>query len=224
MTTPNEQDPKAGATPAGTQNPEQKQAPKAPEDNTPPPQDKKDEGAEKRIKELNEENKKQRLKTKELEEKVERFDKAIKMLTGTDETPDPVKIEKQKADGRVRRAYLKAAVVGAAATEMHDAGFAFDAMEREFANVTVDLETGSVDDEAVRTKLAELKGSKPFLFRGTSAPGQPPPKSPPDGGGQPAGGDPYKTWLQLKGTPGREAEAQKFYNDNRANIFARMPK
>lgn len=215
--------------------------PKPPEEGAKPDADKKPEGvavppnpeleaANKRIAELNKESEKHRLEAKSVKEAlasekeiVARHQKALKIATGTDDTPDPVKLEKDKADSRVREAYLKSAFVSIAAKEMHDAEFAFGALRTELSGVTVDLETGKADTEALKAKVLEFKTSRPFLFAPPPGSGMivPPPKSPPDGGGAPAGGDPYKNWQQLKAT-GQLAEAQKFYAANSAAILKGM--
>ena len=63
-----------------------------------------DESAQNRIKELNEENKKHRLRAKELEEQNARYKKAFELINGKgDDQPDPAALEKQKAAGIPRK-------------------------------------------------------------------------------------------------------------------------
>lgn len=188
-----------------------------------------DDSAEKRIKELNEENKKHRLEAKEAKEKAARAERAFNILSGKpeNETPDPVALEKAKSDNKVRRAYLKASFVTETAAVMHDASFAFDAMERQFADVKVDLDTGEVDSTALKSKLIDVKKTHGFLFKpeggGGGGPTNPP-KNAPDGGGVSAGAaTAYRDWVNLKAA-GRLSEAQEHYNKNKAAILAGWPK
>lgn len=187
------------------------------------------EDANKRIADLNKENETRRKNEKELKAKVDRLDKAFAILSGKDgETPDPAKLEKEQTDARIRDAYLKAAFVGQA-REMHDADFAFDAVRADLSEVSVDVKTGKVDTAAIKTKLEEMKKSRPFLFviKQQGSEGNTNEKKPdghPDGNGQAKGGNPYKTWLDMSKTPGREAEANEYYQKNRAAIYANMPK
>ena len=215
----------------GTPAPPPADPPKPPADPPKPPTPPEDESA-KRIKELNEESKKHRLRAKELEEENSRYKKAFEIINGKgNEQPDPVKLEKENADKRIRDAYLKAAFVGVAAKDMHDADFAFDAIKKELGDVEVDLDSGMVNKEALNTKVAELKKSKPFLFieatfgeTPTARPAvatQPAPKGRPDGNGIPNNGNPYQVWQELKKS-GRTAEAQSYWNQNRAAIMANM--
>lgn len=224
MTTSNTQPPKEPATGSGGQENPPKQT-----DNTAPSKTAAElaaelEAANKRISELNEESKKHRLEAKELGTKVERFDKVLKALTGKDEPPDPVAVEKARADQRIRKAYLKAATVSAVAGEAHNPEFLFDAMESKLAEVKVDLDTGEVDSAGIKAVAEKFKATHGFLFK--PAGGGPnttqPPKSQPDGNGQPAGGNPYKTWREL--STKNPAQAQEFYEKNRAAIMAHAPK
>lgn len=190
-----------------------------------PAETKPDDSADKRIAELNEENKKHRLKAKTLEEENSKYKKAMEIINGNGATPDPVEMEKKKADGRVRDAFLKAAFTSVAAKEMHDAEFAYDALKSDFADVTVDLDSGKVDKEAIKTKLVQIKKDRSFLFSmpPTQGGNPPPPPNNPDGNGKPAGGNPYLKWQELsKG--GMQGEALKFYSENKAAILAHWPK
>ncbi len=197
---------------------------------TPPADDTKDKESENaRIKELNEESKKHRLEAKALKEENARYKKAFEIIQGKEAQPDPAELQKKQTDDRVRKAYLKSAFVSVAAKDMHDAEFAFDAVAAEFSDVTVDLDSGRVDKESIRGKLGDLKKARPFLFvqeQQTNGNGtKPPPRSPPDGSGNPGnGGDVYKQWISLKQAPGRAKEAQEFYEKNRASIYANWPK
>lgn len=181
--------------------------------------------ADARIKELNTENEKRRKVNKELEASDARKQKALDILAGKEgaET-DPAALAKKAMDEKFRRLALKATFIDAAAKEMHDASFAFGALEREFTDVAVDVETGEVDKAAVVAKLAIIKTQRPFLFvsEQTTTQTKPPPKGSPDGGGQPKGGSARDKWNELKGDPLRQAEATKFYSENRVAILADM--
>jgi hypothetical protein len=175
--------------------------------------------------ELKEENKKRRLHEKETAATNERVTKALALLTGKTDDVDPVKLKEDQSNAKIRRAYLKAEFV-VEAKEMHDASFAFAALESELKDVKVDIDTGEVDRTALKSVLGEVKKKSPFLF---ATPGAPTPPVKPAGnpdGGQPTGaaGSPFQKWVDLKQQPGRAAEAQKFYSDNRLDIMATMPK
>lgn len=182
--------------------------------------------AKKQIAELNKENEARRKSEKELKARLEKLDKVAAILTGKEETPDPAELVKEQTETRVRDAYLKASFVGVAAREMHDADFVFDALKGDLADVKVDTKTGKVDTEAVKVKLAELKKAKPFLFviQTSQNNGTQQPAGHPDGNGQPRGSNPYQTWKDLQAAPGRQSEAAKYYAENKAAIFANMPK
>lgn len=182
--------------------------------------------ADARIKELNAENEKRRKTNKQLEEDAVRKQKALDILAGKEGTEtDPAELAKKATESKFRRLALKAAFVDLSAKEMHDASFAFSAVERELADVKVDLESGDVDKEAITAKLTEMRTSRPFLFvaKGTQQGTQPPPpKGNPDGGGQPKGGSPRDKWNELKADPVRQNEAAEFWAKNRVAILADM--
>jgi len=221
VTVPTQQPPKPSETPGEEKKPDAVVVPPAGNPEL--------DAANKRIAELNKESEKHRLEARELKVLAERNKKALAIATGTDTEADPVALEKQKADSRVREAYLKSAFVSIAAKEMHDADFAFGALKDELSTVTVDLATGKADTESLKAKVAEFKTSRPFLFappapaQGSTVVVPPAPKSPPDGGGAPAGTEPFKKWQQLKAT-GQTAEATKFYGENSQAILKGMPK
>lgn len=182
--------------------------------------------AEARIKELNAENEKRRKVNKELEASDARKQKALDILAGKEgaET-DPAALAKKASDDKFRRLALKATFIDVAAKEMHDASFAFGALEREFADIAVDVETGDVDKEAVAAKVADIKAKRPFLFiqeQTTTTQTKPAPKGSPDGGGQPKGGSARDKWNELRTDPLRQAEATKFYMENKVAILADM--
>lgn len=182
--------------------------------------------AEARIKELNAESEKRRKANKQLEEDAARKQKALDILAGKEGTEtDPAELAKKATENKFRRLALKAAFVDLSAKEMHDSSFAFSAVERELADVKVDLETGEVDKEAITAKLTEMRTTRPFLFVAkstSSSTSNPPPKGNPDGGGQPKGSSAKEKWNELRADPMRQHEAAEFWAKNRVAILADM--
>ena len=178
---------------------------------------------------LNKENEARRKENKELKEKSDRLQRAWDVAMGKDkEVPDAAALLAKQTDNRIRRSELKAAFVSVAAAEMHDAEFAFGAVESSLGEIKVDLEAGLVDRDALKEKLGELKKTRPFLFRDTKSTTtdttKKDVKNPPDNSGNANGGDnPYRQWKQLQDT-GRVKEAQEYYLKNSKEIFAHMGK
>lgn len=173
----------------------------------------------------NEEAKKHRLEAKASKSEKEKFERAWKIANGEEaEAPDPVKLEKEKTSNQMRKLYLKSAFVSEAAKDMHDADFSFDAVANEFSDVEVDIATGKVDKAALKTKVAELKKARPFLFAPVNDPLQKKkePAGQADNGVPAAGGSMWMKWQEMQKTD-RDA-ATKFYKENRKAIGESMPK
>lgn len=186
---------------------------------------------EKALAKANKEAEKYRHEAKELRTKVESIEGLFKQAFGGGKDPnaapgDPVQAAKAQADAKARNLLLRSEFTAVAAREgVHDATVAFKAFAGELGDVTVDLEKEEVDRAALTAKVQALKKSHPYFFKGEAPPPASPPGGgapPPDGNARPAASGSKKAHWQSLRQSGRTAEAQKYFEANRAEIIAEL--
>jgi TPR repeat protein len=125
---------------------------------------------EEHITKLNDESKKHRLSAKEksdLLEKATTREAALKKALGLGEA-DPVEEKlvevKKQADDKNKRVLLKAAVMAAVGKDAHDPEAVWQLAQPKLKEVSVDLDTETVDSKALSSVLDAFKKEKTFLF------------------------------------------------------------
>lgn len=172
------------------------------------------------IKKLKDEAAARRLENKDLKAKVEKFEKALGVITGkTEGNADPIEAQKKASDTKLRNAMLRAAVASAA-KDAHDSKLVFSVTD--LSKIDVDLENETWDDDAVIEAVSKVRKDKAFLFSTTVADPKKTKvggKPAPDGSGQPSNGVNHReVWNQLK-AQGRTAEAQEYWVKNNKEIM-----
>lgn len=192
--------------------------------------------AREHIKKLNDEAKQHRLRADKAEQELQKErdeSKAFRLKLGeavglkpekADEVPDAVKAAKDEADAKLSRVLLRSAFTAEVARDAHDVDDAFSIAAPLLKDIKVDLATETVDREAVKSKVAELRKSKPFLFGQPTKEVPKPVPPPPDKGGTPAPGSSnhYAHWRQLK-TAGNNKEAQEYFAKHEKEITRGIP-
>lgn len=165
----------------------------------------------------NAEGKDKRLKLKALEAEKEKQDRALAILQGKDKPDlDPIVAAKAVGDAKLRNAMLKAALA-VSAKDAHDPGLLLSSFGGRFKEVTVDIDTESVDEDELSAVVTQLRKDKPFLFAaedktepnviGKESGG----KKMPDGKGQPTTGTNHRAAWNKMLEQGRQAEAAAYY-------------
>lgn len=191
-------------------------------------------------KKMNKEAEKNRLENKALAEQLSGMKTGIAKALGLGNdqaAADQVANGAKTAADRQKNLLLRAAfaeVAGpAGALNVSDA---FALAKPYLRDVKVDVDEENVDPDGLAEAVAELKKSKPYLFRGESGGAEgggdegqggsekPPKKKMPDGGGKPkAGGSAYDEWNTLVKS-GNKDRANEYYAKNVKDIRASWPK
>ncbi len=185
------------------------------------------EDLKKHVAALNREAEKHRKKAKDFEEKLNKLGEVFGFGEKKDAAVDAVTATKKAAEEKHARILLKSAFVAEVAKEAHSADAAFAVAAGLLKSVSVDIENESVDADALKGAVAELKKQSPFLFQSPAQAGAGSSKvaAPLDGNGRPVAtnGNPYLTWRGLKDA-NRSQEAAEFYRKNFEAIRNAMPK
>lgn len=176
------------------------------------------------ISKLNEESKKHRLEAKTAKEGLDKAtlrESELKKALGLGEA-DPVDEKlaqlKKAADEKNSRVLLKAAVMADVGKDAHDPDAVWQLMQSDLKDVKVDLDTETVDKDSLKSKIADFRKSKAFLFNaGTGGAGSQQ-RQMPGGGGAPGGSNAYATWQQMLQS-GDHKGAGAYYQKNRAEII-----
>lgn len=178
-----------------------------------------------RLKKVNESDKKRRLKNKELELELAKHQKL------SDQEQAVQKAQKE-ANAKNARILLKGELASVA-KDVHDPAALFRAFGDRFSDIDVDLENETVDRDALKEKLEDIRKEAPYFFKSDKT--EPLDddegdgktkviiKKNPDKGRQGGGGSEYKEWMKLKES-GAKKEAQAFYAKNRDKILMQLGK
>lgn len=182
------------------------------------------------IKKLRAENAKRRLNQKEtgakmkaLTEDQAKKDKALAILQGKEVADiDPLVKAKEVSDGKMRSALIRASLASQA-RDAHDPAMLYQVNPKAFAEVEVDLDTESVDEEQLDAVVSKMRKAKPFLFTPPEGKEKPNGRLPPDGkGAQPVKGQNERAIWNKLNEEGKTKEATEFYAKNKTLILQQM--
>lgn len=177
-----------------------------------------------RLKKVNESDKKRRLKNKELEAELAKHQKLS-------DQEQAVAKAKKEADAKNARILLKGELASVA-KDVHDPQALFRAFGDKFKDIDVDLDAETVDRDALKSVLDDIREEAPYFFKGSK--NEPLEeegddktkviiKKNPDKGRQGGGGSEYKEWVKMKES-GDKKGAQAFYAKNRDKILLQLGK
>jgi hypothetical protein len=183
-------------------------------------------------KRLNEENKKHRLRAKQLEEENTSIKSALAKALGveTDESAKAAQDAAAAQEAKDKRLFLRGEFLAMAAKEgAHDAADLWRLADSELRDIAVDLKNETIDRDALKAKVGELKKSRSWAFaQPAQGKGNAAAAPPADGNGRPTNAEnanPYKRWRELVGQHGKDSDVtQKFWKENQKAIFAHWPK
>lgn len=169
-----------------------------------------------REKKSRDESIKRRQDLKKTKAENDRLQKGLAIIQGKKEGDiDPVEKAQTESKAKVSRAILRSEIANHA-KDAHDPKMLLQVAPDVFADIDVDVDTETVDEDALKTAIDALRTAKPFLFQ-TKGEGDDDGKGKgknivkmPPGGPAANGKNAFATWKQLQ-SQGRSNEAAAYY-------------